>query len=118
MNEVTLVKNHYRMEQWRKLIIECKNSGLNVQDWCAQNDITKHAYYYWLRKLREEACEDLPAIPKKAKAVSFKKIEVETPVPNTATAVIIHLPSTTIEVREGTSRQTIEAVLLALKNIC
>ena len=114
MDEVSLVKTRYRKEQWQKLILECQKSGMNVEDWCAKHDVTKHAYYYWLRKLREEACENLQA----AKPVPFKKLEVTAPVPNTLAAIIIHLPSATVEVREGTSQQTVEAVLLALRNIC
>lgn len=118
MDEVTLVKTRLRKEQWEKLILECQKSGMNVVDWCTSQNVTKHAYYYWLRKLREEACENLPAITEESKPVSFKKLEVTSPVPNTSAAVIIHLPSATVEVREGTSRQTVEAVLLALRNIC
>lgn len=118
MDEVTLVKTRYRREQWKKLILECQMSGMNVEDWCAGHDVTKHAYYYWLRKLREETCENLPAVSEECKPVPFKKLEVITPVPNTAAAVIILLPSATVEVREGTSQQTVEAVLLALRNIC
>jgi transposase-like protein len=118
MDEVTLVKTRFRKEQWEKLILECQKSGMKVEDWCARHDVTKHAYYYWLRKLREEACENLPKVPEESKPVPFKKLEVTTPVSNMTAAVIIHLPSATVEVREGTSQQTVEAVLLALRNIC
>lgn len=62
MDEVTLVKTRFRKEQWKNLILECQSSGMKVQDWCAQQNVTKHAYYYWLRKIREDACENLPAI--------------------------------------------------------
>lgn len=118
MDEVTLVKTRFRKEQWKNLILECQNSGMKVQDWCAQQNVTKHAYYYWLRKIREDVCENLPAVREESKPFSFKKLEVTAPVSNTAAAVIIHLPSATVEVREGTSQQTVEAVLLALRNIC
>jgi transposase-like protein len=118
MDEVTLAKTQFRREQWKKLILDCQNSNMKVDDWCARHDVTKHAYYYWLRKIREEACEDLPAVQEQSKPVSFKKLEITSPVPNTQAAVIIHLSSATIEVYDGTSQQTVEAVLLALRNIC
>ena len=118
MDEVTLVKTRFRKEQWKKLILECQNSGMKVEDWCVRHDVTKHAYYYWLRKIREEVCENLPEVREESKPVSFKKLEVTLPVPDTETAVMIHLPSATVEVREGTSQQTVEVVLLALRNIC
>lgn len=29
-------------------------SGLKVEDWCKRNGITKHAYYYWHRKVQDD----------------------------------------------------------------
>lgn len=51
MDQITLVKNRYRLEQWKKLIQECQSSGMKVDDWCEANGVTHHAYYYWLRKI-------------------------------------------------------------------
>ena len=48
----------------------------------------------------------------------FKQIEVQAPTANTQAAVIIHLPSATLEIQNGATQQTVEAVLLALKSIC
>lgn len=118
MDQVTSVKNMYRLEQWTKLIQECQSSGMKVDDWCKANDVTHHAYYYWLRKIRTQSCKELPAIPENTKPVAFKKLEVQTPVPNTQAAVIIRLPQATLEITEGTSKQTIQAVLLALQSLC
>ncbi len=52
------------------------------------------------------------------KTVAFKKLEVMSPLPDTKAAVIIHLPNATLEVNEGASQQTVQAVLLALQNVC
>ena len=35
------------------------SSGLKVKDWCMQNNISKDTYYYWLKKLREAACDTI-----------------------------------------------------------
>ncbi len=119
MDEVTYAKTKFRQEQWEKLIIDCQSSGLNVHVWCEQNHVSRHAYYYWLRKIRKKACESvLPAIQNQNSSVAFAKVEVKTPKPNVMAPVIIHLSSATLEVREGTSQQTIETVLSALKTIC
>lgn len=45
-------------------------------------------------------------------------MKVSTPVPDTKAAVIIHLGAATIEINEGTSQETIQAVLLALQVTC
>ena len=59
MDQVTLVKNRYRLEQWTRLIQDCQSSGMRVDDWCEANGVTHHAYYYRLRKVRKAACQDL-----------------------------------------------------------
>lgn len=122
MDQVTQVKNQFRAEQWTQLIKECQSSGMRVDDWCIANDISRHAYYYWLRKLRlanirKSESAVLVETPKQEPAV-FKKLEVSTPVPNTKAAVIIRLNGATVEISEGTSQQTIQAVLLALHSVC
>lgn len=46
-------KHDYLLSKWKLLIEDRVNSGMNVVDWCAANGYTKHAYYYWLAKLRK-----------------------------------------------------------------
>ena len=71
------------------------------------------------KKFREEVMDNLPVpIVEQPKPVSFKKLEVQTPVTGTQAAVIIRLNGATVEVNDGTSQQTIQAVLLALQSIC
>lgn len=118
MDPVTKVKNHIKREQWKSLIKECQSSDMTVTAWCKQNDICVQTYYRNLRKLRKEACDSLPAPLQEEKPVAFKKLEVQTPLNDTQAAVIIHLPSASLEIQNGATQQTVEAVLLALKNIC
>lgn len=113
MDQVTLVKNQYRLEQWTKLIQECQSSGLKVDDWCEANGVTHHAYI-----IGYEKCDWLPALKEQEPLTTFKKLEVQTPVSNTQAAVIIHLSGATLEVHNGADQQTVETVLLALKSIC
>ena len=120
MDKVTLAKNQLRAENWRGLISACQQSGQTVINWCAQNCINVKTYYYWLRKLRARELEEkelLLPVPEQ-KQVVFKQLEIQAPVAGTQAAVIIRLPSATVEVAEGTSLSTIEAVLTALKCLC
>lgn len=120
MDQVTLAKNQIRADRWRMLIQTCQQSGQTVVNWCKENNINIKTYYYWLRKLRkQELCtKELPVPIPDEKPVAFKKLEVHTPVPNMQAAVIIRFNSATVEISEGTSQQTIQAVLLALQSIC
>lgn len=48
----------------------------------------------------------------------FRKLKMQVPVSNTQEAVIIRVNGATIEVNEGTSKQTIQAVLQAVQSVC
>ena len=36
-----------------------KESGLSVKDWCLEQGISEHSYYYRVRRLRQMACTAL-----------------------------------------------------------
>lgn len=38
---------------WKERFADRVASGLKVEDWCKRNGITKHAYYYWHRKVQD-----------------------------------------------------------------
>ena len=62
--------------------------------------------------------KELPFPVPEEKPVVFKQREIQTPIAGTQAAVIIRLPSATVEVAERTSQATVEAVLLALRCLC
>ena len=46
-----------RRANWLNIVTQCQTrpSGTSVKQWLAKNDIKEKAYYYWLRKFRKEA---------------------------------------------------------------
>ena len=81
MDEVTAVKMNFRKEQWKQLILERQASGLSINNWCQQHGFKRTTYFYWLRRIRQEACQTLPDSQAIA-PVPFVQIGAET-VPNT-----------------------------------
>ncbi len=119
MDQVTKVRKYIKREQWKTLIKECQSSGMTVTAWCSLNGICEQTYYRNLKKLREELCENLPTpVDVSEMPVAFKKLEVMSPLSDTKAAVIIRLPNATLEINEGASQQTVQAVLPALQSIC
>ena len=57
MTEVMQAREAYRVEQWRQLMQQRRESPLNNREFCAQQGISEKSYYYWLKKLRESAME-------------------------------------------------------------
>lgn len=54
--------SEYRLAQWAEKIREQKNSGQNIRQWCELNGIDRQRYFYWQRKLRQAACNQLPGM--------------------------------------------------------
>lgn len=120
MDQVTNAKTQIRLEQWRKIIADCQDSGMAVYKWCKQNGIKEQSYYYYLKKLRKQELKSIPvSLPQPAEAPTvFKSLEIQSPIPDHKPAVIIRLSNATVEINEGTSPQTVQAVLLALQSVC
>ena len=57
--QTSLVAEQVRLQLWAEQVRVCKNRprGMDVETWCAQNNITKANYYYRLRRVRK-ACLD------------------------------------------------------------
>lgn len=48
-------KHKVQLLHWKALIQDRMNSKLKILEWCKQNNVTKDAYYYWLKQVRIEA---------------------------------------------------------------
>ena len=57
MNEIQTITKNVRLQQWSSIIQDCKASGLKVNDYCSEHNISRNSYYYWLRKIKEAAME-------------------------------------------------------------
>jgi len=123
MNAIANVKAQLRLKQWAQQVDECQKSGLSVSAWCKANGIRTNTYYYRLRQVREYTLDNIE-VPSDYQSVrdetdiSFKHLQVQSPLKGMQAAVIVHLPNATLEVSSSAERSTLEAVLLALKSVC
>lgn len=102
MDKIATIKREVKYENWAAQIQDCLSSGLTVQEWCDQNGINSKTYYYRLRRVREASCQQVP----------FPIGSVEPAAPTSA--VTVHVGNMTVEIADGTSAQTIAAVIRAL----
>ena len=53
-----------RRANWENIIRQCQQRTTNttIKQWCLDNGINEKSYYYWLRKFRREAAEQI-AVP-------------------------------------------------------
>lgn len=54
MIDAKIATNEFRLEQWRVIIQDRINSGLLVDDYCEQHNLSRNSYYYWLRKIKQD----------------------------------------------------------------
>jgi hypothetical protein len=47
-----------RAEYWSDHIQRWQDSGLSKAEYCRQNHLTKHAFYYWCKKLRHASQDE------------------------------------------------------------
>ena len=70
-----------RSARWKQILLECQQrpAGTSVRQWLKENHILEQSYYYWQRKFRKEAYDQmenscLPSVPDTTNAVSFVEI--------------------------------------------
>jgi len=117
MDNVSVMKTEVRTGRWLEIVRRCQESGLTVRSWCEANGVKVKSYYYWLRKFRTQLCDQL-----KDSEVNHSSGPVcigSTPVcvgsvPSVArAAVTVRLDgqTLTVEIADGTSEETIGAVI-------
>lgn len=52
---IKLVTRQIWSHEWAAIIKDCKASGQKVDIYCKQHGLSRDAYYYWLRKVKEAA---------------------------------------------------------------
>lgn len=70
-----------RRANWLEIIQQCQQRSANttVKQWCLDQGISEKSYYYWQRKFRKEAAEQLsvPDVPDtefKTPSVTFAEV--------------------------------------------
>ena len=53
------IAEEYRLAHWMQIMQERNESGLSIKAFCKKVGINETSYFYWQRKLREAACEQI-----------------------------------------------------------
>ena len=104
--EIKDIKAEYRMQEMHKMIQSRAESGLTISEWCQQNNFSEGSYYYWLRKIRNNAVAEMKPrneivqVPimveknpeRKTKPIKLKYKDMELEIPTgTETADIVEI---------------------------
>ena len=126
MSDAKELTTQYRLEQWTTIIQECVNSGKLVNAWCAENNISRDKYYYWLRKVKLAAGEVMSKkaqVPYPPKVVPLIPVIPDCILSNNDTdeahaAIVIKSNGLVLEIQNNASEAIIERTLKVLKQLC
>ena len=71
--------HNVRRSNWINIIRQCHDrpAGTTAKQWLVENDISEKSYYYWLRKFRKEAYEQMQMPPATSSSeITFAEISV------------------------------------------
>lgn len=110
--DTKLATKQIRLQQWAEIIRDCRTSGLQVKDYCSQHGISRDAYFYWLRKVKEAALlhsgfVELP-VPAKKESTSGSSF---------VSQLIIDTGSVRIEINNDTPAELIHRTLEAVIHV-
>lgn len=115
MNDIQTVTQNVRLQQWTAIIHDCRTSGLKVDDYCNEHNISRNAYYYWLRKIKTVAVENSGNLFAEVNP-SFQKM-VHEQVESECSPVSICLGNAIIHVNEAASSRLLHMVIEAVRNV-
>ena len=115
------IATEYRMSQWAQILRERKESGLSVRAYCKTAGIHENKYFYWQKKLREAACEDIQkTTPKETGAAApngWAICEIEKAETERGT-VYIEIGKSRITVTADTDRALLSKACQVLVELC
>jgi hypothetical protein len=115
------VTSQYRFNQWTEIVRQCLSSGQTVDVWCAENNIKKKSYYYWLRKIRKAACEALPSLSGNNSIVPLnipdEDGKIDSSDQESSSDIVLRFGAVKLEIRNTASATLIENTLKALQHV-
>ena len=86
-----------------------KESGLSVKDWCLEQGISEHSYYYRLRRLRQMACTAL----EQAQPVQLAEVPLTPKLEESHAKLRLTTKTGTLEIMDA-DRSVLDQVLRAM----
>lgn len=59
MSKTREATRQFRIQQWTQIIHDCAQSGMTIKAYCEKNNLSRDAYFYWARIIKEKAITEL-----------------------------------------------------------
>lgn len=117
-----LATTQIRLQQWTRIIQDRINSGLKVDEYCEQHQLSRNAYYYWLRKVKEAALISAGSrfaelhVPAQNPANEGSAVQKSTDERNFSPQLIMTYGDVTIFVNENTPKELLAMVCEVIRH--
>ena len=119
MNEIMVIRQQVRLNQWSAIVQEREDSGLSVKAFCKETGIAPKTYYYRLRRLREAAIKRTQLGTVQPTTSQPELVQYTPPTgyigDPTSQSIVIRTSSTTVEIPVNTSPEVVAAAVSFLK---
>ena len=100
---------------WAERIEACQASGSNVKAWCRENNVSASQYYYWIKKLNNNANKIVADNSVEWAEVSLKH-EIQSI--DNESSIILNYNAFKLMIPKNIKREDIAEVLAAIVSIC
>ena len=122
------------LAKWTARFHEQKSSGLTVREWCSQNDVSIHAFYYWKGIAKETYVKSLipdivpiqpdtaPALPESRSENSNSDLELynlresSDPTPLDPKPISLSVGDIRIEIGSSSSDELVTRIIKAVRH--
>lgn len=126
MDPVKQALHQKNKQKWEQIILDCRRSGLSDRAYMEQNHIPKGAFYYWLRRIREDLVEQHPDLlhqPKTDKENHTAQLvpiqlhkKVDKPYASERTKLVVEYHGASITVSASTPMDILRSTLEVMKD--
>lgn len=116
MTKEISVRQQASMDRWALIIKEQRASGKTVRAFCREQDLSWHAYYYWLRKIRQMLLDNNQQA---AEMHTF----AEVPCPGSYVhssdegSITMHIGNTSLELKGNVNGSSLRTAMQLLKEL-
>jgi len=115
-----------RLAQWAQVMQDRAASGQSIAAYCEQRGIGKHSYFYWQRKLREAALQQMGVPEEESEKAQPLLVPsgwaqaciAEERAPGSAVGLTLRVGGAEIEVSRGFDEALLASVIKTLTQIC
>ena len=110
------------LAKWSSLFQEQADSGLTIKEWCSQNSISIHAFYYWKRIAKEAYVNSIMPeivplqIDPTCQPANPELYKLRESSPEKSTPVTISIGDIHIEIGAAASDEMISGIIKAVRH--